>query len=204
LPSHPKLKLICLGEGEEQAELRTASESLGLAHCVRLVGFQPNVPVWLAAADINVLPTFYEGLPLTILEAMASGLPTVASNVGGIPEVIEDGVSGLLVPAGDIQRLAKAVASLVRDPATRVRIGHAARARVLRSFSFQQQIRCTEKMYLELCGAVSAHEIGQTNSHMLASSEEGSFPLTPASYAENNLSTTGLRIHEAYNTTNNS
>lgn len=174
LHSYPKLKLICLGEGQGEPELRALCENFGLAHCVRLVGYQQNVSEWLAAADINVLPTFYEGLPLTILEAMASGLPTVASNVGGIPEAIEDGVSGLLVPPGDPRRLAKALSFLLRDAATRARIGHAAHARVLRSFVLEQQVSSTEKMYLELCGALSAQHTGQTHSHVLTPGEEWS------------------------------
>jgi L-malate glycosyltransferase len=165
LPSDPKLKLICLGEGEEEPELRAFCESFGLAHCVRLVGYQQNVPEWLKAADINVLPSFYEGLPLTILEAMACKLPTVASNVGGIPEVIEDGLSGLLVPAGDPQRLAQAVAFLLRDAAMRMRIGHAAHARVLGNFSFEQQIRSTEKTYLDLCGSSADPSTRNTGHH---------------------------------------
>jgi glycosyltransferase involved in cell wall biosynthesis len=167
LHSYPKLKLICLGEGQGEQELRALCENFGLAHCVRLVGYQQNVSEWLAAADINVLPTFYEGLPLTILEAMASGLPTVASNVGGIPEAIEDGVSGLLVPPGDPQRLAEALSFLLRDAATRARIGHAAHARVLRTFVIEQQVSSTEKLYLELCGALSLRQAGQTSSHVL-------------------------------------
>jgi len=179
LHSYPKLKLICLGEGQGEPELRALCETFGLAHCVRLVGYQQNVPEWLAAADINVLPSFYEGLPLTILEAMASGLPTVASNVGGIPEAIEDGVSGLLVPPGDARRLAEALSLLLRDAATRAQIGHAAHTRVLRSFVLEQQVSSTEKMYLDLCGALSAQHAGETNSHVLTPGEEWSSSRRP-------------------------
>jgi glycosyltransferase involved in cell wall biosynthesis len=200
LHSYPKLKLICLGEGQGEPELRALSESFGLAHCVRLVGYQQNVPEWLAAADINVLPSFYEGLPLTILEAMASGLPTVASNVGGIPEAIEDGVSGLLVPPGDPHRLAEALSLLLRNAATRVRIGHAARARILQSFVFEQQVSSTEKMYLELCGALSAQDTGQTNSHIRTPAEGWSSPPMPVPSSGSDLSAMCAGVHEAYNT----
>lgn len=153
--SYPKLKLICLGEGEEERELRAFSESLGLAHCVRFAGYQHDVPVWLKAADINVLPSFYEGLPLTTLEAMAASLPTVASNVGGIPEAIEDGVSGLLVPPGDAHRLAQALALLLQESATCERMARAAHARVSRDFVFEKQVSGTEKLYLDLCGSLT-------------------------------------------------
>jgi glycosyltransferase involved in cell wall biosynthesis len=158
LPSYPKLKLICLGEGSEESELRAISESFGLEECIHFEGYQRNVPEWLAAADINVLPSFYEGLPLTILEAMAAGLPTVASRVGGIPEAIEDGVSGLLLSPGDPRQLAYALSLLLKNTATAARIGRAARERVLRSFAFEQQVSNTEKMYLDLCGAVNAQQ----------------------------------------------
>jgi glycosyltransferase involved in cell wall biosynthesis len=146
---YPRLKLVCLGEGELEPELRALCERLDLAESVRLVGHRRNVPEWLAAADINVLPSFYEGLPLTVLEAMASGLPSVASNVGGIPEAIEDGVSGLLVPAGDPRPLAEAISILLRDRGKRARFGQAARARALESFDYGRQVRATERMYLE-------------------------------------------------------
>lgn len=155
---HPQGKLVLLGEGEEQAAMRSLCTNLGIAEKVRFAGFQPNVSEWLSAADINVLPTFYEGLPLTILEAMAAGLPTVASNVGGIPEAIEDGVSGLLVPAGDARKLAEAISSLIGDAEARVRIGTAARQGVLRHFTIERQVRATEKLYTGLLGNSSMKE----------------------------------------------
>ncbi len=151
LRSYPELKLICLGEGEREPELRAYCEEFGLARCVRFEGYRPNVSEWLAAADINVLPTFYEGFPLTVLEAMASGLPTVATNVGGIPEAIQNGVDGLLVPPGNSSSLADALALLLGDSARRVQMGQAARKRFCRHFTLEQQVSCTEKMYLELC-----------------------------------------------------
>jgi len=167
LPSYPTLKLICLGEGSEGPELRALCQSFGLEHCICFAGYQRNVPEWLAAADINVLPSFYEGLPLTILEAMAAGLATVASNVGGIPEAIEDGVTGLLVSPGDPRQLAEALSLLLNNTAKRARIGRAAHERVLRSFAFEQQVSSTEKMYLELCGAVSAQQAAPMGTDVL-------------------------------------
>ncbi len=152
LQTYPTLKLICLGEGEQESELRAVCGPFGLADCVRFEGYQENVPEWLAAADINVLPTFYEGFPLTVLEAMACGLPTVASNVGGVPEAIEHGVSGLLVPPGDAQSLAQALARLAGDAAKRMQMGQAARKRLEQNFLLERQVTSTEKMYLDLCG----------------------------------------------------
>lgn len=153
-----KVKLICLGEGEEEEKSRTLCQKLGLERQVRIEGFQPNVAQWLRAADINVLPTYYEGMPLTVLEAMASGLPTVASNVGGIPEMIKDGVSGFLVPPGDPGKLADALHALISQPELRVRMGEDALACVSCRFSLVQQVRNTESLYLELCGAACEND----------------------------------------------
>lgn len=149
---YPRLKLICLGEGEEETEIQRLCEEFGLARNVRLVGYQANVSEWLSAGDINVLPSFYEGLPLTILEAMASGLPTVATHVGGIPEAIEDGISGLLVPPGNPGKLADAISSLLSQIEVREQMGKAACRRASRWFGIEQQVCNTERMYLELCG----------------------------------------------------
>lgn len=155
---HPQAKLVLLGEGEEQADMRSLCKNLGITEKVRFAGFQPNVGEWLSAADVNVLPTFYEGFPLTILEAMAAGLPTVASNVGGIPEAIEDRVSGLLVPAGDPQTLAATISSLISNAEARLRMGTAARERVSQLFTFERQVQVTENLYLTLLGDSSIKE----------------------------------------------
>jgi glycosyltransferase involved in cell wall biosynthesis len=146
----PGLKLICLGEGEEGSQLKALAESLQLTDFVRFVGYQRNVPEWLAAADINVLPTFYEGFPLTVLEAMAAGLPTVASNVGGIPEAVDNNLNGILIPLGDVNALVHAISTLVHDNQLRARMGRDARLRAMQRFDIEQQVRRTEKMYLEM------------------------------------------------------
>ncbi|MGH9342626.1 MAG: glycosyltransferase [Terriglobia bacterium] len=152
LRPYPQLKLICLGEGERETELRALCEQRGLFGCVRFEGYQQNVAEWLSAADINVLPTFYEGFPLTVLEAMASGLPTVASNVGGISEAIRHDIEGLLVPPGNSSDLADALALLLGSAVRRVEMGGAALRRLDDHFLLDQQVRCTEKMYLHLSG----------------------------------------------------
>ena len=168
---YPKLKLICLGEGDGETEIRRLCDELGLARHVKLAGYQPSVPEWLEAADINVLPSFYEGLPLTILEAMAAGLPTVASQVGGIPEAIEDGVSGLLVPPGNPKQLADALSFLLCQVEARARMGEAARLRASQCFGIERQVRDTEKMYLELCGTSMRH-VAERATPALAVKEE--------------------------------
>jgi glycosyltransferase involved in cell wall biosynthesis len=171
LPSFPKLKLICLGEGEGEAEVRRSCEALGLSEHVRLPGHQKNVADWLRVVDINVLPSFYEGLPLTLLESMASGLPSVATRVGGVVDAIEDGISGLLVPSGDAMRLAEALRILLHDAEARKRMGNAAFVRASRYFGIEQQICNTEKTYLDLCGAPE-HELDEAHAQVLLPREE--------------------------------
>jgi glycosyltransferase involved in cell wall biosynthesis len=170
---YPKLKLICLGEGDGETEIRRLCDELGFAMNVRFAGYQPNVSEWLNAGDINVLPSFYEGLPLTILEAMASGLPTVASRVGGIPEAIEDGISGLLVPPGSPEKLAGALSYLLSHVEVRERMGKVACLRASRWFGIQQQVRNTERMYLELCGT-PLRDIAERGPHAPTVTEESS------------------------------
>ena len=131
----------------KEYELRAMAKDLGITESLSLTGFQTNIADWLSAADINVLPTFYDGFPLTILEAMASGLPTVASNVGGIPEAIQNGTSGLLVPPGDSQKLAEALSILIGKRDTRTRMGSAARECAMERFVIDEQVRRTEEMY---------------------------------------------------------
>lgn len=152
LSMYTNLKLITLGEGDGERDFRRSCDELGITPHVRLAGFQSNVSEWLAAADINVLPSFYEGLPLTVLEAMASALPTVATDVGGIPEAIEDGISGILVPPGDAVKLANALSVLLNNRPMRERMGKAACTRANQWFGIERQVRATEMMYLELCG----------------------------------------------------
>jgi hypothetical protein len=98
---------------------------------------------------------------------MASGLPTVATNVGGIPEAIENGVTGLLVPAGNVGALVEALSLVLSDPAKRIQMGHAARERLLRSFVLEQQVARTEEMYLDLCGASSRQPIETRSADVL-------------------------------------
>lgn len=177
---HPKLKLVCVGEGEKETEIRRYCDELELTKFVHFAGYQPNVQEWLKAADINVLPSFYEGLPLTVLEAMASGLPSVASQVGGIPEAIEDGVSGLLVPPGSPEKLAEALSFLLSHAEERQQMGKAACFRASRLFGIEQQVRETEKMYLELCGAPLHEAAGQIAEMRAPKEEYSSLPMPMA------------------------
>src|ERR1051326_1137 len=101
LRQFPNARLLCLGDGALRSELEQQIASLGISQSVRMLGYQPNVPDWLALADVVVLPSFFEGLPLVAIEALAAGKPVAATAVEGTPEVVMDGRTGLLAPPGD-------------------------------------------------------------------------------------------------------
>jgi glycosyltransferase involved in cell wall biosynthesis len=125
---------LLVGDGPQRAAVQAALASLPAAARTRLVGDRHDVRALLAASQVFVLATRSEGLPLTVLEAMAAGLPVVASRVGGIPELVVDGETGLLVPPGDPVGLADAIARLLDDRRLRERLGAAGRSRVEQHF----------------------------------------------------------------------
>jgi glycosyltransferase involved in cell wall biosynthesis len=144
-------EMLVVGEGSLRESLQQLAARLGIADRVQFSGLVPNVPEFLRSVAISVLPSLAaEGLPLTILEAMATGLPVVATDVAGAGEVIEDGVSGLLVPPGDEQALADALARLAADDALRARMGSTAVAVVQERFSFETIAHRMEAVYQEV------------------------------------------------------
>ena len=144
----PNIRLICLGTGALKDELTKIARDLGLENIVRFVGFRSNVGDWLAAVDIGVLPSFYEGLPLTAVETLAAGIPLVATAVDGTPEVVIDGETGHLVPPGDPAAMAEAIGRLARQPELRRKFGLAGRYRVLKRFRIQRQVKQTSDLYV--------------------------------------------------------
>jgi glycosyltransferase involved in cell wall biosynthesis len=144
----PSIRLICLGTGALKDELTKTVRDLGLENIVRFVGFRSNVGDWLAAVDIGVLPSFYEGLPLTAVETLAAGIPLVATAVDGTPEVVIDGETGHLVPPGDPAAMAEAIGRLARQPELRRKFALAGRDRVLKRFTIQRQVEQTSNLYL--------------------------------------------------------
>lgn len=139
-----------IGDGPRRAPAERLAASLGLADRCRFVGAQGDVAERLARASVLLLPTDREGLPLSVLEGMRAGLPVIASAVGGIPEAVLPGVTGLLVPPGDAIALAGAIASLLDDPGARARLGAAARRRYDDCFSFARQRAATLDVYRSL------------------------------------------------------
>jgi len=127
----PSARVLLVGDGPERPVLERESERIGVADRLRFVGFfaHERLPAALAHADLLVLPSLYEELGTVLLEAMQAGLPVVASKTGGIPDVVEDGVNGMLVPPGDPEALARAIDRLLADRDLASRLGEGARER---------------------------------------------------------------------------
>lgn len=124
--------------GDYERELRAFADELGVADRVDFAGYRADAAELMGRAALVVLPSWTEGLPMTLLEAMARRRPVVATPVGGTPEVVADGETGVLVPARDPAALADAIAALLRDPARRRRLGDAGRARVAAQFTLER------------------------------------------------------------------
>jgi glycosyltransferase involved in cell wall biosynthesis len=128
---------IC-GEGFLRSDLEAQIKTLGLEHSVKLLGQFDTITPFLAAADVFVLPSRWEGLPIALLEAMSLGLPIVATRVEGVDEAVLDHVHGLLVPVGDAAALSEAILQLLRDPQMSCELGGAAKRRVVDSYSIDR------------------------------------------------------------------
>jgi glycosyltransferase involved in cell wall biosynthesis len=146
----PPVQALIVGDGPEEGRLRAQVAALGLRAAIRFTGYRPEMDRIYAAIDLLVLPSLSEGLPNVVLEAMAHGQPVVATRVGGVPEVIEDGTSGVLVEPGAARALAGAVVTLLRNPGLRAAMGRAARERVERSFSVGARAKRILAMYGEV------------------------------------------------------
>lgn len=161
LTSCPTMQYVLIGQGGSGYErtLRSLVRTLGLENNVRFVGFQKEVYSCLAAMDIYVHPALMEGFGIAMLEAMAMEKPIVASRVGGIPEVVEDGVTGLLVPPGDPSALALALMRLLEEPHTRERMGRAGRERLETHFTAEQIMSTLRTLYAEIS---TRQDVGKT------------------------------------------
>jgi glycosyltransferase involved in cell wall biosynthesis len=141
-------RLAIAGGGSEHDALAAQIQALGLGRSVVLLGHRDQVGPWHVAADIFVMPSLWEGLPLALLEAMATGSAVIASRTSGIPEAVTDGVEGLLTPPGDVAALASALDRVLRDAQLRATLGAAARDRVAREFSMARMTAEYEALYL--------------------------------------------------------
>jgi sugar transferase (PEP-CTERM/EpsH1 system associated) len=142
-----KTRLAIVGDGPERASLEQLARHLGIATDVSFLGERRDTPELLSAFDVYVLPSFSEGMNLTLLEAMGAGLPVVASRVGGNVEIVEDGITGHLFPSDDADSLSELLGRLVAAPERRERMGQAGRERVLRQFDQRAMMRQYLSLY---------------------------------------------------------
>jgi glycosyltransferase involved in cell wall biosynthesis len=149
----PDARVVILGDGELRATLEHQVKQLHLEKHVLLPGFREDVLALLKGFDIFVMSSETEGLGTSILDAMACGKPVVGTNTGGIPEVIEDGVTGLLVEPRHPEALAEAITILLRDDGLRTRMGAAGLARVREHFTVDRMIEATIAVYEQVLSA---------------------------------------------------
>lgn len=131
----PDVHLVIVGDGEERDALLQHARTLGLERAVTFAGARSDTALYYSAMDVFALPSYQEGFPMVLLEAMACAVPTVATTVGDIAKIVEDGVTGLLVSPGDTDALRQAIRNLIRHPAKAAAMGTAGNARVRRCFT---------------------------------------------------------------------
>lgn len=142
----PEVRLLLVGRGPEEARLRALADALGVSPLVHFLGEQPDVAPYLAQMDLYVQASVAEGMPNSVLEAMAIGLPVVATSAGGTTEVVQDGETGFLVPPRDVVALADAIQKVLQDPRMAKTFGRAGRARVEAHFGEGLMIRRMEAL----------------------------------------------------------
>jgi glycosyltransferase involved in cell wall biosynthesis len=145
--TQPTVKLWLVGEGYLRGELEAQATQLGLQRVVSFLGWRTDVPAVLAAADFSVLASQSEGMPLAAMESMACGRPVVATRVGGLGELIESGVSGVLIAPGNLEELVSALRGLVENAEQRSMLGAAANQRAVEQFSVQAMQASYEAIY---------------------------------------------------------
>ena len=148
-PQYPQLQCFIIGSGPLQEELTKLAADRGVSTAVRFLGFTQEVSTCLAAMDLFVLPSLNEGMGRALIEAMAVGLPVVATNVGGIPAVVQDGQTGILIPPANPEALAAALERYLQSPEWAKGIGTAARDHITEQFAVSALVRGVESVYEE-------------------------------------------------------
>lgn len=149
LPSYPRLHVMIVGSGELQDDLTALGRQLGLEGRLHLLGHREDVEACLAAMDVFVLPSLNEGMGRALVEAMAAGLPVVATKVGGVPAVVQDRCNGLLVSPGNAAALADALRSLLSRPEWMTQLGDAAQQSIGERYGTQAMVQSIEVLYRE-------------------------------------------------------
>lgn len=166
----PSLRFFIAGDGELRGEVIRAVDRAGLGDVVRLLGWREDVPDLLAACDVFLLTSLFEGLPRAVLQAMAASRPVVVTDTGGTAEVVEDGVNGYLVPPADPGAAAAALVLLARSAGDRIRMGEAGRLRLGREFDLRGMVGALEQVYDELLAGGAPLLAATGSSHLGAGS----------------------------------
>jgi glycosyltransferase involved in cell wall biosynthesis len=149
--TNPNVKVYIVGTGRQENELKKLVDQKGMKENIVFLGFQEDVEGWILASDVSVLPSLTEGTPMSLLEAMSYAKPVIASNVGGIPKVINNGVNGLLVPPGDWRSLSVTLRNLMNDGGLRKRLGISARETIIAKYDIRSWMERINSVYLALC-----------------------------------------------------
>jgi glycosyltransferase involved in cell wall biosynthesis len=145
--------LCMVGDGPDRERLEQVAHDLGIARSTYFVGYQTDIAGYYRLFDAFVLPSVNEGTPVSAIEALASGTPVVATRVGGVPDVVTDGVDGFLVPPRDTEAAADRLAQLARDPELRARLGETGRANAQARYSVERLVDDVDRLYRELLAA---------------------------------------------------
>jgi glycosyltransferase involved in cell wall biosynthesis len=149
LRQQPNLWLMLAGDGDSRRDVEAAARDAGVIGRTRLLGWNEDLPRIYAAMDVCAMSSLAEGTPVSIIEAMAAGKVVAATNVGGVADVVEDGITGVLTPPGDAEALATALVRLARDPEARQRMGAAGRERARNRYGVERLVRDIELLYHE-------------------------------------------------------
>lgn len=150
IKKYPDMKLLFVGDGELRQELEEYGQRLGLTEAIIFTGERHDIPAILPVMDVFILTSLYEGMSIALLEAMATGRPVIASQVGGNPEVVYHGKTGYLVPTKNIKAIVNNLEDLKENPLLRRTMGHKARDRVINLFSLTSMINNYEKVYQDI------------------------------------------------------
>lgn len=144
------IRVIIVGDGPIRKELEEMTIKMNIKNLIKFVGFQKDVMPWFCAMDIFVLPSLTEGTPISLLEAMNLGLPSIATEVGGVPNVIESGVDGILINGSQVDLIKNAILNLVNNEKIRTNMGKKAKEKIARKYNIKKWVSKIENEYLEL------------------------------------------------------
>lgn len=157
LREQPSVGFVLFGEGPERASLQKQINAAGLGHCFILAGFRADLDRFVPHFDLLALPSYTEGMPNVVLEAFAAGVPAVATAVGGTPEIVQDGVSGYLVPAGDAETMAERICQALDNAEELPDMGRRGRMYVQEKFGFATQAELYRELFDQLCPDADDH-----------------------------------------------